>query len=89
MSTRRYNKTVYQEYVFSNVTARLAEGQGCYPINDLAQMVGLKPTVNFRKRINQMVNEGLIVSMPAFSPRGGLMKIYCVPTVQPQLEIPF
>jgi len=85
MSGSRYNNTVYQEYVFTNVTARLAEGQGCYPINDLAQMVGLKPTVNFRKRINQMVNEGLIVSMPAFSPRGSLMKIYCLPTMQQEL----
>jgi hypothetical protein len=85
MSSKRYNKTVYQEYVFTNIVARIAEGEGCYPIDDLAQMVGLKPTVNFRKRINQMVNEGLIVSMPAFSPRGSLMKIYCLPATQPEL----
>lgn len=89
MSTRRHNKTVYSEYVFSNVTARLAEGQGCYPINDLAQLVGLKPTVNFKKRVNQMVSEGLIVASPAFSPRGGLMKIYSLPMPEKQEEQPF
>lgn len=87
MSTKRYNKTVYQEYVFTNITSRLLEGQGCYHMQDLAVMVGLKPTVNFRKRISQMVDEGLIVAMPAFSPRGGLMKIYCAPNVQPALEM--
>lgn len=89
MSTTRNNNTVYSEYVFSNVASRLAEGQGCYPLDDLARMVGLKPTVNFRKRINQMVAQGLIVSMPAFSPRGGLMKIYCLPDMQPRSEMPF
>ena len=87
--SKKSNNTVYKEFVFTNVTSRLEAGEGCYSITDLAAMVGLKPTANFKRRVSQMVDEGLIVAMPAFSPRGGLMKVYTLPTLKPRWEQPF
>lgn len=74
--TKRSSNTVYKEFVFSNVRSTLERAGQAYTIHDLAGAVGLKPTGNFKRRVNQMVNEGLIVAFPAFSPRGGLMKVY-------------
>lgn len=69
-------RTAYSEYVFSNVV-KMVEGQGkAYTVIDLALLVGLKPTNNFKRRVNQMVYEGLISKYPAFSPKGGLMHMY-------------
>lgn len=89
MPTNRSSNTVYKEFVFTNV-ARILGGAGqAYNINDLALQVGLKPTNNFKRRVNQMVNEGLIHAFAAFSPRGGLMKVYTsIPTTETK-EIPF
>jgi hypothetical protein len=89
MPTLRHNKTVYSEYVFSNVVSILSGAGAAYNISDLALAVGLKPTSNFKRRVNQMVSEGLIHSYPAFSPRGGMMKIYTTLTEVQALEIPF
>lgn len=80
MSHRPRNNTVYSEYVFSNLRKLLGAGEGAYTIVDLASAVGLKPTKHFKRRVNQMVSEGLIMATPAFSPRGGLMLIYTAPT---------
>jgi len=89
MSTNRTSNTVYKEFVFSNVSSILGQQGRAYTINDLASAVGLKPTNNFKRRVNQMVNEGLIHAFPAFSPRGGLMKVYTsIPTTE-TTEIPF
>jgi hypothetical protein len=89
MSNSRYNKTVYAEYVFSNVKAIIV-GQGqTYNINDLARVVGLKPTNNFKRRVNQMVSEGLICAYPVFSPRGGMMKVYTSPLIEEEIEAAF
>lgn len=76
MSTKRSSNTVYKQFVFSNVSSILGGAGQAYNINDLAGLVGLKPTGNFKRRVNQMVEEGLIHSFAAFSPRGGLMKVY-------------
>jgi len=83
VSTNKSSNTVYKEFVFSNVATILGGGGEAYNINDLARMVGLKPTNNFKRRVNQMVSEGLITAFPAFSPRGGLMKVYTAK--QPEL----
>lgn len=89
MSTNRTSNTVYKEFVFTNVRSILGGAGQAYTINDLARAVGLKPTNNFKRRVNQMVEEGLIHSFPAFSPRGGLMKVYtAIPTPETK-EIPF
>lgn len=83
-----HNKTVYAEYVFSNVMLALNEQGREYTVVDLASAVGLKPTNNFKRRVNQMVAEGLIIAFPAFSPRGGMMKVYT--SKQEELkEMPF
>ena len=84
----RYN-TAYAEYVFSNVVSILGGGAGAYDIHALADMVGLKPTHNFRKRIRQMVAEGRLMAHTAFTLRGGLMIVYTLPTTPELTEIPF
>jgi hypothetical protein len=89
MPTSRNNKTVYSEYVFSNVVSILSGAGAAYNISDLALVVGLKPTSNFKRRVNQMVSEGLIHSFPAFSPRGGMMKVYTSIPTDETMEIPF
>ena len=89
MSKLPVNNTVYKEYVFSNVRLVLGGAGVAYNVIDLASAVGLKPTNNFKRRVNQMVSEGLIVAEPAFSPRGGLMKIYSLPVSEPTGEHPF
>jgi len=89
MSTKPRNSTVYKEFVFSNVSSILSGAGIAYNINDLASLVGLKPTNNFKRRVNQMVAEGLIHSFAAFSPRGGLMKVYTSIPTELTKEIPF
>jgi len=89
MPTKPRNNTVYKEYVFSNVVSMLGGAGVAYTILDLASAVGLKPTNNFKRRVNQMVDEGLICAFPAFSPRGGMMKVYTLPTTEETKEIPF
>lgn len=87
--SKRSSNTVYKEFVFSNVRSILGEQGGAYTINDLAVAVGLKPTNNFKRRVKQMVDEGLIHAYPAFSPRGGLMKIYTSLPEHETIEVPF
>lgn len=89
MSTKRSNETVYKQFVYSNVT-HVIVGQGnTYTVLDLANAVGLKPTNNFKRRVNQMVDEGLICAYPAFSPRGGMMKVYTSPLIEDIQGEPF
>ena len=65
-------KTAYEEFVNSNVPRMLVERGGLYNYKELAEMVGLKPTQHFKRRINQMVVRGVILLVPAFTPRGGI-----------------
>lgn len=64
--------TAYAEYVFANLPSIVRSGGGLYTYTDLASMVGLKPTHNFRKRVKQMVAVGLLFACAAFTPRGGI-----------------
>jgi len=80
--------TAYKLYVFERVGQVLSERWGAYDYNGLAELVGLKPTHNFRRRVRQMAQAGLIKSVTAFTPRGGLTILFHHPTVEPT-EIPF
>lgn len=81
--------TAYQEYVFSNVASTVRAGQGIYNYSELAEMVGLKPTHNFRKRVKQMVAEGRLEAIAAFTPRGGIEARFMA-TAKPETgDIPF
>lgn len=70
------SKTVYSEYVFSNLSAQLKIGQGAYTVEECAAMVGLKPTRHFKARVRQMARLGRILATPVFTPRGGLSVVY-------------
>lgn len=78
--TPRYD-TVYFEFVKANVISILGAGQGYYDIKALAAACGLKPTHNFKRRIQQLVDLGLIVGIPAVSTRGGMYVLYTLPEV--------
>jgi len=80
--------TVYKQYVYERVGQVLSERWGAYDYIGLATLVGLKPTHNFRRRVREMVQAGLIKSVTAFTPRGGLTILFHHPTVEPT-EIPF
>lgn len=89
MSSARSVTTPYEQYVFSNVPQAARAGQGMYSYKELAEMVGLKPTQHFRRRINQLVRGGFLKLVPAFTPRGGIENRFAYPEEVPQLEIPF
>lgn len=64
--------TPYQEFVFSNLPLRVWEGQGLYNYHELAALLGLKATNNFRRRVKQLVAKGRIETVAVFTPRGGI-----------------
>ena len=82
--------TAYSEYVFSNLPQQMAVGQGLYNYEELAQMVGLKPTGNFRRRIKQLVANGSIEAQSVFTERGGIEVRFSLPDASKmELGIPF
>lgn len=90
MSTPRTPRTTaYAEYVFSNLALSVRSGAGLYSYDELAAMVGLKPTHNFRKRVRQMVSEGALVMQAVFTPRGGIEARFMAPTNEPTQEMAF
>jgi len=64
--------TAYSEYVFSNLPARVLEGQGLYSYKELADLVSLKPTGNFRRRVKELVAQGRLDAAAVFTPRNGI-----------------
>jgi len=81
--------TAYASYVFSNLPARVLEGQGLYNYEELAALVGLKPTHNFRRRVRDLVAGGDLQAIAAFTPRGGIETRFTSVTEPTTQEIPF
>ena len=77
--------TPYAQYVFSNVLAFARVGQGMYSYDELASGVGLKPTHNFRRRVNEMVADGSLVLCPAFTPRGGIENRFMIDITETEM----
>lgn len=88
MLSKRPN-TAYASYVFSNVLQFARVGQGMYSYDELARGVGLKPTHNFRRRINELVSDGSLVLCPAFTSRGGIENRFMAKPTNEITEIPF
>lgn len=84
MTKKTSRSTAYSEYVFSNLASTVRAGQGVYNYAELASMVGLKPTHNFRARVRQMVAEGRLIAVAAFTLRGGIEARFQHPTNNPQ-----
>jgi hypothetical protein len=80
--------TAYAQYVFSNVKEAARVGQGMYSYDELAEMVGLKPTHNFRRRINEMVSDGSLKLCPAFTPRGGIENRFMIEITHTEMADP-
>lgn len=75
--------TVYKQYVFDRVGQCTSAMSAAYTYDELAVMVGLKPTHNFRRRIREMAQAGLLGTITAFTPRGGLTILFHHPSFQP------
>lgn len=82
-------KTAYQEYVSYNLVARLLERGGLYNYKELAEMVALKPTQHFKKRVRQMVEHKILEAVPAFTPRGDIELRFALPEPITMQELPF
>jgi len=81
--------TAYAEYVFTNLTSIVSSRVGLYSYSELAELVGLKPTHNFRKRVRQMTSEGTLQAVPTFTPRGGIELRFTAMPNEPIGAIPF
>lgn len=81
-------QTAYAEYVNSNLTLLVAERGGLYTYQELAEMVGLKPTHNFRRRVKALVAAGTLKAHSVFTPRGGIEVRFAMPEGY-TTEIPF
>jgi len=89
MSSNYPRVTAYQEYVFSNLPQAVESGAGLYNYQELAALVGLKPTGNFRRRVRQLVTDGKLILAPAFTPRGGIEARFMSPEKYKTEGIPF
>lgn len=86
--TPRYD-TVYFEFVKANVTSILGMGQGVYDMKELAAACGLKPTHNFKKRVMQLVELGIIKADVALTGRGSMKAVFMLPEVEKPKDYPF
>lgn len=82
-------ETAYSTYVSSNLSRMLLERGGAYNYVELAEMVGLKPTQHFKRRVRQLVSTGALTCFSAFTPRGGLENRFGLPQAEPEVQIPF
>lgn len=79
MGSTRKVTTPYEMFVKTNIPHAVRAGQGAYNYKELGEMVGLKPTANFRRRINELVRDGVLRLVPAFTPRGGIENRFITP----------
>lgn len=89
MSDKPSRQTAYAEYVFSNLPKAMRVGQGMYNYGELAEMVGLKPTQHFRRRVNELVKRNIINLVPAFTPRGGIENRFTFAVTDMTGDFPF
>ena len=89
MSSGRNVTTAYQQYVNTNLVSHVRSGGGAYNYNELAAMVGLKPTQHFRRRVNQLVQSGVFKLVPAFTPRGGIENRFMIDITETEMAVPF
>lgn len=79
--------TMYSEFVKANVTTILGAGEGQYDIKALAAACGLKPTHNFKRRVLQLVDDGLVAIDLMRTEDGRYIAVYGRPEVDQ--ELPF
>lgn len=68
MTSSSSKTTAYSEYVFSNLPLAMAVGQGLYNYKEAAELVGLKPTQHFKRRVRDLVKQCKLKCVPCFSP---------------------
>lgn len=78
--------TPYVEYVFSNLPPTVESGGGLYNFKELADLVGLKPTANFRRRVRELCHAGKLKYTAAFSPRGNIEARFMAPSKETPMD---
>jgi hypothetical protein len=83
-----YKDTVYFEYVKANVVSMLGQGKGAYDLKELAALIGLKPTHNFKRRLHQLVDLGVIAAEVAYTETGSMKAVFMLPEVVKEIQPP-
>jgi hypothetical protein len=89
MTPKNPRLTPYKEYVFSNLPPTVSSGGGLYNYQELASLVGLKPTNNFRRRVKELVDCGKLRCVAVFTPRGGIEARFTTPQTVEIGDFPF
>jgi hypothetical protein len=82
-------ETVYFEFVKANVVSILGMGQGVYDMKELAAACGIKPTHNFKRRVMQLVELGIIKADVALTGRGSMKAVFMLPEVEMMGDLQF
>jgi len=78
MSKEPKNQTAYAAYLYAKIDAWFALGRGGFTIKQMAEFSGLKPTGNFRRRINHCVLKGTLEMHTALIEPKGSCNVYFV-----------
>lgn len=89
MSPKPVVRTAYQEFVSYNLVARMLERGGAYNYKEAAELVGLKPTQHFKRRVRQMAEHKILDITPTFTPRGGIEFRFSLPSTEKEGVHPF
>lgn len=89
MSSQHPRETAYAWFIYSNLPQAVQSGGGQYNYSELASLVGLKPTNNFRRRVKQLVEQGKINAVAVFTARNGIEARFQSPDPISPNEVPF
>jgi len=94
MSARTNQKqSIYGEYVEGTILEIASGGGGAYTFQEIAKIMGLKPTHNLRKRLRTLEKLGRLSIVYGFVGKCATCLIYQIPDSTPSpnrnLDIPF
>jgi len=89
MPTNTQRATAYKEFVFYNLPQAVRAGQGAYNYNELAELLGLKATQHFKRRVRELASMNILKITPAFTPSGGIENRFSINETSVREELPF
>jgi hypothetical protein len=81
--------TAYKEYVDSNLPKCMRVGQGLYNYKEAAELVGLKPTQHFKRRVRDLVKANVLKMSDRFTPTGGIEHCFTFEVTDVTGDFPF
>lgn len=76
MSSEPKNQTAYAAYLYAKIDEWFSLGREGFTIKQMAEFSGLKPTGNFRRRINHCVAKGTLKVFPALIETKGSCNVF-------------